>query len=161
MRQRSRRIAAENLALDRFAKDVKPRVEAEIAQLPKMRWYLGCRAGDECAVCLQEYKDGDELRELQCGHSFHHKCIDKWLLDARVAHVAPATRGAPMSTCAPSCPLCNTLLIENICETIEFVTHTPRSEARQGPGTAAAVSGTGGTQMSPIPRGRAQIGVIA
>ena len=149
VRQRKQRVAAETQMLERFANDVKPKIEAEIAQLPTLRWYLGCKAGDECAVCLQDYTEGDELRELQCGHSFHHKCIDKWLLDARINHVAPATRGAPISACAPTCPLCNTLLIENICETIEFVTHPPRPG--QGPGSAASVSGD--TQLTSFSAG--------
>ncbi|CAN4095253.1 unnamed protein product [Withania somnifera] len=33
----------------------------------------------ECSICLSTYDDGDELRELPCGHLFHCTCIDKWL----------------------------------------------------------------------------------
>ncbi|TMW84905.1 E3 ubiquitin-protein ligase At1g63170-like [Solanum lycopersicum] len=33
----------------------------------------------ECSICLSTYDDGDELRELPCGHLFHCPCIDKWL----------------------------------------------------------------------------------
>ncbi|KAJ8560399.1 hypothetical protein K7X08_022259 [Anisodus acutangulus] len=33
----------------------------------------------ECSICLSTYDDGDELRELPCGHLFHCACIDKWL----------------------------------------------------------------------------------
>ncbi|KAF8397510.1 hypothetical protein HHK36_016427 [Tetracentron sinense] len=33
-----------------------------------------------CAVCLCEFKDGDEVRILpECIHSFHVPCIDMWL----------------------------------------------------------------------------------
>lgn len=32
-----------------------------------------------CAVCLSEFEEGDFLRQLPCGHSFHRHCIDKWL----------------------------------------------------------------------------------
>lgn len=37
----------------------------------------GCVA--ECAVCLCEIKEVDEIRELQCQHYFHGDCLDKWI----------------------------------------------------------------------------------
>ncbi|KFK37366.1 hypothetical protein AALP_AA4G247400 [Arabis alpina] len=33
----------------------------------------------ECCICLCDYEDGTELRELSCRHHFHDACIDKWL----------------------------------------------------------------------------------
>ncbi|XP_042017679.1 E3 ubiquitin-protein ligase At1g12760-like isoform X1 [Salvia splendens] len=33
----------------------------------------------ECCICLCDYDDGSELRELPCAHHFHVACIDKWL----------------------------------------------------------------------------------
>ncbi|KAL5991985.1 hypothetical protein ACLOJK_012897 [Asimina triloba] len=36
--------------------------------------------GGECAVCLCEFKEGEEVRQLpECLHSFHVPCIDMWL----------------------------------------------------------------------------------
>ncbi|XP_068646433.1 RING-H2 finger protein ATL80-like [Aristolochia californica] len=34
----------------------------------------------DCAICLAEFVDGEEIRVLpQCGHGFHVGCIDTWL----------------------------------------------------------------------------------
>lgn len=44
-----------------------------------------------CSICLADYKDSDELRQLpDCGHVFHVRCVDPWL------------------RLHPSCPLCRT-----------------------------------------------------
>lgn len=37
-----------------------------------------------CAVCLSDFEVGDTLRKLPCGHRFHMRCIDKWLLRNKV-----------------------------------------------------------------------------
>ncbi|XP_021741882.1 uncharacterized protein LOC110708082 isoform X2 [Chenopodium quinoa] len=33
----------------------------------------------ECAVCLDEMKEGDDIMNLECDHSFHSKCLMPWL----------------------------------------------------------------------------------
>lgn len=32
-----------------------------------------------CCICLANYVNNDELRELPCVHHFHMECVDKWL----------------------------------------------------------------------------------
>ncbi|MCO5608817.1 hypothetical protein L7F22_063034 [Adiantum nelumboides] len=32
-----------------------------------------------CCICLGKYKDGVDLKELQCDHFFHVECVEKWL----------------------------------------------------------------------------------
>lgn len=35
--------------------------------------------GQICSICQEEYKPKEYKRDLNCDHSFHKKCIDKWL----------------------------------------------------------------------------------
>jgi hypothetical protein len=46
----------------------------------------------ECIICLENLKEGEEIRLLDCRHSFHRICIDKWLVLQRF------------------CPYCRTLI---------------------------------------------------
>ncbi|CAH9102001.1 unnamed protein product [Cuscuta epithymum] len=32
-----------------------------------------------CCICLSNYEEDDEVRELTCSHFFHTECVDKWL----------------------------------------------------------------------------------
>ncbi|XP_051750563.1 E3 ubiquitin-protein ligase RNF43 isoform X2 [Ctenopharyngodon idella] len=36
-----------------------------------------------CAICLEEFMDGQDLRIISCGHEFHKECVDPWLLQHR------------------------------------------------------------------------------
>ncbi|CAE5963523.1 unnamed protein product [Arabidopsis arenosa] len=65
---------------------------------------LPCSSGDngdsstECAICLTEFSDGEEIRILpRCSHVFHVACIDKWL------------------TSRSSCPSCRRILVPVKC----------------------------------------------
>lgn len=37
-------------------------------------------SGSQCSVCLSCFHLGEGLRVLPCGHYFHQKCVDEWLL---------------------------------------------------------------------------------
>ncbi|KAI8467558.1 MAG: hypothetical protein J3K34DRAFT_394994 [Monoraphidium minutum] len=46
---------------------------------------------EACAVCYDEFADGEEVKCLPCGHYFHPDCVDAWL---RLDRVCPVCRGA-------------------------------------------------------------------
>ncbi|KAJ6899430.1 hypothetical protein NC652_025788 [Populus alba x Populus x berolinensis] len=46
----------------------------------------------ECAVCLSDVEEGEEIRELRCGHIFHRACLYR-LLDFRQS-TCPLCRGS-------------------------------------------------------------------
>lgn len=57
----------------------------------------------QCAICFEDYVEGDDLRVLpSCKHLFHLTCIDRWAYSAATQQQQPGK--APRN---PSCPLCN------------------------------------------------------
>lgn len=32
----------------------------------------------KCSICLSQYREGEELRVLQCRHHYHRGCVDEW-----------------------------------------------------------------------------------
>ena len=34
---------------------------------------------DECSICLQKIKLNQIIRETNCNHDYHAKCLDRWL----------------------------------------------------------------------------------
>ncbi|MBA0754036.1 hypothetical protein Gogos_020149 [Gossypium gossypioides] len=35
--------------------------------------------GETCAICLEDYNDGELLKVLPCQHDFHSSCVESWL----------------------------------------------------------------------------------
>ncbi|XP_076939634.1 E3 ubiquitin-protein ligase MBR2-like [Bidens hawaiensis] len=46
---------------------------------------------EPCSVCQEEYKEGDDLGTLECGHDFHHGCIKQWLQHKNLCPICKST----------------------------------------------------------------------
>ncbi|NXS98602.1 RNF43 ligase, partial [Jacana jacana] len=48
---------------------------------PASRWdsASSCSSAPVCAICLEEFSEGQELRIISCSHEFHRECVDPWL----------------------------------------------------------------------------------
>ncbi|XP_019182917.1 PREDICTED: RING-H2 finger protein ATL8-like [Ipomoea nil] len=82
--RRSRRARAAGGASRQRSPSNKGLKKKVLRSLPKFTYGPAFAADGkfpaDCAICLTEYEDGDEIRVLpQCRHGFHVKCIDTWL----------------------------------------------------------------------------------
>ena len=34
---------------------------------------------DLCSICLEEFKEGDKIKKLNCNHVYHEECLVPWL----------------------------------------------------------------------------------
>ncbi|KAG2319200.1 hypothetical protein Bca52824_012413 [Brassica carinata] len=75
-------------------------------------------SSNECAICLTEFSDGEEIRILPlCGHAFHVACIDKWL------------------TSRSSCPSCRRILVPVKCDRCGHNASTAETQVKDQPPT--------------------------
>lgn len=55
--------------------------KADLARLPIVSYTkVEGQEDEECNICMTDYETGDSQKILPCFHSFHCKCIDKWIV---------------------------------------------------------------------------------
>ena len=88
--QRQERLARQELIesilrqLQELQVDLRTQVplgEDETRKLPTRKYRKGEEKIERCAVCVEDFADGDSLRVLPCEHCFHRQCIDEWLIN--------------------------------------------------------------------------------
>ncbi|XP_007946147.1 E3 ubiquitin-protein ligase ZNRF3 [Orycteropus afer afer] len=77
--------ALEKMETRKFNSKSKGRREGSCGALDT----LSSSSTSDCAICLEKYMDGEELRIIPCTHRFHKKCVDPWLLQH---HTCPHCR---------------------------------------------------------------------
>jgi hypothetical protein len=50
----------------------------------------------ECAICIMEYEEDDQIRILPCKHHFHKDCVDEWFAASKMTGACPQCRAIPI-----------------------------------------------------------------
>lgn len=88
--QRQERLARQELIesilrqLQELQVDLRTQVplgNEETKRLPTRKYRKGEEKIERCAICVEDFTDGDGLRVLPCEHFFHRQCIDEWLIN--------------------------------------------------------------------------------
>lgn len=71
--------------------------EETISGCLKQKTYATVPDAEPCCICQEEYKNGDDIGGLECGHDFHISCIKKWLVQKNMCPVCKSVATATTS----------------------------------------------------------------
>jgi hypothetical protein len=60
--------------------------KAQIKKIPRFIYqkHIHKNIDNKCVVCQYEFKNGETVTQLTCGHLFHSECVDTWLSKNKV-----------------------------------------------------------------------------
>ncbi|CAE7269246.1 E3 ubiquitin-protein ligase [Symbiodinium microadriaticum] len=117
---------------------------------------------ETCAVCLEDFRDGDLVRVLRCFHTFHRDCVDTWL--AR-NHLCPICKqdvaGQPTGKERKYIACCLASEVQPVTSVVDFpslVHEVPEhSSARLSFRTIHRLYNASGSAVSPLTRSAATV----
>jgi len=69
-----------NLAIAEMLGDVNKGLnEKELNKLPSFQYNGSPISENNCSICICEWEIGQQLKKLNCSHTFHEDCLNQWL----------------------------------------------------------------------------------
>ena len=85
----SNQAAMDKIFNDNNSKENNYKIKDKINKMPQIYYEKNKFDNSECFICIDEFKENELLKQLNCGHVFHKECLSQWLINMN------------------NCPICN------------------------------------------------------